>query len=121
MQASGIPPYGGGELESLAREALFEWEHITWLELLAELRALREGLLRKDANQLVHDESFEEDPTVDEEKAAMECFRRKFSILEKCIKVNAVVAPIRAQLENQIRSKDTVKLEVESDKLQEVL
>ena len=68
---------------------------------------MRKCMLRKDANVLLEDDFTLENPELNTELSENPAFGSKFDIFVKCIKANAVIAPIRWELEEQIRVNET--------------
>jgi hypothetical protein len=131
VNAVGAPPYGTDKDEELglvtttprvtSPDNLAKWDVERWSDLQDDLEHIRDILLRQDAVLNLKDESMAENPEMDEERAEMASFGKKYQILIQCLEVNKAIAPIRWDLEEQILKKDEGQPELDKKKVAEVV
>lgn len=108
-----LPPYGyndnGNPITATgARNPLAKWEASTWNDFINDLLDLRNKLLRMDATAIVEDIiNLQENSEVNDELAKLPIFSSKFEHFIKAIKANEIIAPIRWELEEQLRAQKT--------------
>jgi hypothetical protein len=130
VSSAGSHPYGikkgqdGEELVAegaLSADCLAKWDMEQWSDLLDDLEHVKKLLLRKDAAVILSDASAEGMAEVDEERAQLPSFNRKFQLLQQCLEMNKAIAPIRWDLEEQIRLKKEGKPTLDKKKVAAVV
>lgn len=87
-----------------AKVPLVKWDRAEWLTFQGTLEDVKAELLRSDANLVWEGEEMVEHREHDPEREASTSFNKKYQVLVDCIEINRAIAPIRYEMDEQLRA-----------------